>query len=703
MKASASAKGAAGFALILIIIAVMGSFIAASIQTAPAKELPTFNSCSELASAFDKARQQGYGVWGARGSIATGIPMMAAAETGGSGGSDDAKSGAPSAAPQANGDFSTTNVQVAGVDEADIVKTDGTYIYTLSTTERYYDLYFEEGSGTGSLLVIAKAYPADDAEILSETGLGEFYPSEMFINGDRLLLFGATYEEIPVPEPRPMPAGGAAADIAASYPYPYTVPITTVQVWDISYRSEPELVRTIDFEGSYLTSRKIGSDVYFVMNSYPRVYAMPLEGNITADAAESMIPVYRDSSAATPAGEAEFTPACGCVDVSYFEPVQAQRFVTIASISMSDDDAEVTKEVVVGSGENVYSSMQNLYVAESVWPSFWRIMPLGEASDGGETTPTERTVVHKFGLDSGSLSYQGNAEVPGHIINQFSMDEHNGYFRIATTIGRVSRTGEAASANNIYVLDSDLEQSGKIEDIAPGEQIYSARFMGDRGYLVTFKKIDPFFVIDLADPANPRILGKLKIPGYSDYLHPYDENHIIGIGKETVETEDDGPWGGNFAWYQGVKIAVFDVTDVSNPVELHRTIIGDRGTDSEALRDHKAFLFDRGRNLLVLPITLAEIAGDKETLPDNTYGDFVYQGAYVYDLTLENGFDLKGRITHYDSDESFKKAGYYWGGHGLNVRRSLYIGDVLYTISNGMIKANSLSDLSEIKELAIAG
>jgi hypothetical protein len=248
-----------------------------------------------------------------------------------------------------------------------------------------------------------------------------------------------------------------------------------------------------------------------------------------------------------------------------------------------------------------------------------------------------------------------------------------------------------------------MERAGGIEDIAPGESIYSARFMGDRCYLVTFKKIDPFFVIDMSNPMSPRILGKLKIPGYSDYLHPYDENHIIGIGKETVAADDDGsPWGGDFAWYQGVKMAVFDVTDVANPVEMHKAVIGDRGTDSEVLRDHKAFLFDRTMNLLVLPITLAEIK-EKENAEKWSHGDFVYQGAYVYQLTLDGGFDLRGRITHYDDDEAFIKSGYYWGDQGYNVRRSLYIGDVLYTISNQKIKANALIDLADLAELEFGG
>ncbi len=209
------------------------------------------------------------------------------------------------------------------------------------------------------------------------------------------------------------------------------------------------------------------------------------------------------------------------------------------------------------------------------------------------------TGIHKIRLDNGYIEGVADGSVPGWVLNQFSMDESDGYFRIATTTGHA--WGVSTSKNNVYVLDEDLKVVGELEDLAPGEQIYSARFMGNRLYLVTFKKVDPLFVIDLADPTAPRVLGKLKIPGYSNYLHPYDEKHVIGLGKEAVDSE-----GGSFAWYQGVKLSLFDVSDVSNPREVAKLEIGDRGTDSPALYDHKAFLFSRERNLLVIPILEAK-------------------------------------------------------------------------------------------------
>jgi uncharacterized secreted protein with C-terminal beta-propeller domain len=305
----------------------------------------------------------------------------------------------------------------------------------------------------------------------------------------------------------------------------------------------------------------------------------------------------------------------------------------------------------------------------------------------------EKTIIHRISINSGEIKYESRGEVPGHVLNQFSMDEYNGHFRIATTTGSWDMT----SKNHVYVLDMNLDTVGNLEDLAPGESIYSARFIGNRVYLVTFRKIDPLFVIDLTDPYNPKVLGKLKIPGYSDYLHPYDENHVIGIGKETVAAEE-----GDFAWYQGVKLSLFDVSDVEKPKEISKYEIGDRGTDSYALRDHKAFLFSREKGIMVLPILLAEIDEEKypNGVPPNAYGDYVWQGAYVLELTLENGFLLKGRVTHLETDEELEKSGYYFGSP-YSVTRSFYIENVLYTVSLKKVKMNDMDTLEQLGEVEL--
>ncbi len=554
------------------------------------------------------------------------------------------------------GEFSETNIQVAGVDEADIVKTDGKYVYALA----------QEG------LQIVNAYPAEQAELLSTTEYDNFYPSELFIDGDRLLVFGTETYEFTSEVTRP--SGGYDA-------YPYYLDTASVRLYDVSDRGNPELLRQIEFEGTYVTSRKIGDYVYFVINTYPS-----FEEYTCAD----ILPGYREGERQELGYDEGFEPMVACEDVAYIEPLQAENFLTVASISMADSDEEVAKEVVVGSGQNVYASPENLYVAQSSWPDYLYWYEDYEPEE-------ETSVVTRFALDNGMIEYKAAGEVPGHILNQFSMDEYDDHFRIATTVGEVWNT-ETLSQNNLYVLDMDMKVVGALENLAPGESIYSARFMGERGYLVTFKKIDPLFVVDLSVHSNPNVLGKLKIPGYSDYLHPYDDNHIIGIGKETVEAEETLKEERelDFAWHQGVKLAIFDVTDVANPIEMYKEVIGDRGTDTPVLYDHKAFLFDKDKDLMVLPITLAEIEGEPSA--DNTYGDYVYQGAYVYNVTLENGFDLRGRVTHYDDPSVFEKSGYYFSGDE-DITRSLYIDSVLYTLSQARLQANNLENLDRIKEV----
>jgi inhibitor of cysteine peptidase len=228
---------------------------------------------------------------------------------------------------------------------------------------------------------------------------------------------------------------------------------------------------------------------------------------------------------------------------------------------------------------------------------------------------------------------------------------------------------------------------GELNDIAPGERIYSARFMGGRCYLVTFKKVDPFFVIDIANPTAPAILGELKIPGYSDYLHPYDENHIIGVGKDTIEADQ-----GDFTWYQGIKIALFDVTDVTNPTELDKEVIGERGSDSLALYDPHAFTFSRSKNLLVIPIN----EQDGETWGTD------YQ-AYVFHISPERGIVNRGQIAHESRQMEYDEVypGWDYRYHTNQVKRSFYIGDVLYTVSDEMIKANDLHTLGELMSLML--
>ena len=688
------------------------------IPTSQNESLKKFASYDELKSFIQaNSEAQSYGGYALGGAMRETAFMTAAT---------DKSSATPSS------DYSTTNIQVAGVDEADIVKNDGKYIYTVS----------------GNNVVIVDAYPAQDAKIVSQINLSGV--SNIFINGDRLVVFGNQYNDyIDIMPFEKMsvgaagaPTSGATPSIAADimmprYPY-YNTQSSFIKVYDVSDRSQPRLVRNLTASGSYSDSRMIGNHVYAITSEY--VY----NGGVIP------MPYFMEDGIVL----REFP------DIYYFPiPDSSYNYVNIVALNILTDET-ATKTFMMPSSQTNYVSQNNIYLTYQKWASYadfydriidevliptlpqfkqkideirgynisstskyneiQTLMQNYVASLSQDQMSTlqnsmqekmtviqqdiererQKTYISKISVSGSQIDYKGQGSVPGNVLNQFSMDEYNGYFRVATTVGEV---WNGDSRNNVYVLDSELKQTGKLEDLAPGEKIYSARFMGDRLYLVTFKKVDPLFVIDLSNPSDPKILGKLKIPGYSDYLHPYDETHIIGIGKEAVEASDEetGQRNLNFAWYQGVKLSLFDVSDVENPKEISKFNIGDRGTDSEALYEHKAFLFDKNKGIVVIPISLREINRETNPNPEPTaYGDQTFEGAYVLSLDLVNGFGLKGRVTHLN-DTEIAKMGDYWYSSGSQIRRSLYIGNTLYTLSNKMIKANSLADLSEVSMVAL--
>ena len=562
------------------------------------------------------------------------------------------------------GSYSQTNVQVAGVDEADIVKTDGKYIYMVK----------------GSQVIVAEAYPAGAMRIVSRldyTNRG-ITPQEMYIDNKHMVIIGYASSNYRIMA-SDMPEDAVAPISGRSLPPVYHRNMVKAIVCDITNKTDIKQVREVEIEGSYVSSRKIGSSLYLLSNRYINYYpGRPVE---------DPQPLYRD----TAAGDSDY----GLMDYSRINCIPGfvnPNYLLVAGIDLNKPDEKAEINAYLGAGENIYASTQNLYAAVTGYrydnfdPRFGAIN-------------TSQTKVYKFALNGGKVTYSASGEVPGIIVNQFSMDEHKGIFRIATTSGDMWRDDEHTSKNNVYNLDERMNIIGKLEGIAPGERIYSVRFMGDRGYMVTFKTVDPFFVIDLKDPSSPKVLGALKIPGYSDYMHPYDDNHIIGFGKETIELSQSRFGGSDtMAYYLGMKMAVFDVSDVSNPIEKFKETIGGRGTESPLLYNHKALLFSREKNLLAFPVTLMEVKGPEVVDGFPAYGEFAFQGAYVYDLDMTNGFRLKGRITHL-SDQDYRMAGNYWYDSVKNVERLLYIDDILYTMSGRYIKANNLTDLTEINTL----
>jgi len=537
---------------------------------------------------------------------------------------------------------SQTNAQVAGVDELDTVKNDGTYIYTI----------------TNNTVAIVLAYPVTDAKLLAHVSVNGSLQG-IFVDGNRLVIVSQQYTQYLFHYTGSVQPGMGAS--IAVYPIYLNYPQTTsLSIFDISNHSSPVLTTTLVVNGTLAGARLIGDYAYLVATQ----------------------PVYCNGPIMLPESVVNGRALMMGVASVYHSDIAdvAHSFTTVVGINVTQaNPTPAAKIFLIGTSSNIYVSVHQIYLTQPIW------------------SQAEQTAVHRITVDGSSIRYETTGTVSGHVLNQFSMDEFNGNFRIATTgygpspaasTGGVGSTYEQRT--NVYVLDSGLHIIGRLEGLSPGEAFYAARFMGDRAYLVTFQRMDPLFVIGLQDPHQPKVLGQLNVTGVSDYLQPYDETHLIGFGKSSTNVT----WE-NAALFQGLKLSLFDVTDPSHPIDTTNYLVGDRGSDSPALTDHRSVLFDRSLNLLVIPLSIAQ-AQPSATSPWS-YSPIVWQGAYVFSVTVQNGIVFRGGITHLATGQLPS-----WYNSGFFVTRALYIGSVLYTISNNMVKMNSFSDLTELNSVSLA-
>ncbi len=357
----------------------------------------------------------------------------------------------------------------------------------------------------------------------------------------------------------------------------------------------------------------------------------------------------------------------GYDDMSYFPGHVNNSMLYTLGLDLNNLTIEgLDIDTYIGGGDSIYADRNSLYIAlngnSGMWWSNWN----------------ETTDIFSFDLTKGKIDFKASGTVPGYILNQFSMDEYNNHFRITTTRwGSEDVTKGNTTLNNLYILNDELDTIGSVENLAPGETIYSTRMMGEKVYMVTYRQVDPFYVIDTSIPSEPKVLGYLKIPGYSSYLHPYDETTIIGVGMETVMK-------GDRVVNDGVKISLFDVSDFSNPIEKDKVILGKGGSSTDIGYDHKAFLFNKEKNILAIPVRLV----NGEDWNDS-------KDAYVFNFTSEGMLNFRGAISH----RALEKHNDYYYDYDNSVSRIMYDGDDLYTLSNNWLKLNDFDSLESVDSL----
>ena len=636
-------------------------------------------------------------------SYADSAGMPAPAQAGSSRGDDGAK--------QASG----TNNQVAGVDEADFVKNDNQYIYIAN----------------GSSLRIIDAWPAESAhEIANVKVPGE--ARKLFVEGNRALVYSATPRQ-PAPQQEGQSQGQGQSGASSSsgmtagparpggsgectYGYDGCVPSgdgteTEISIFDITDRAAPKLLRSIHSSSSLIAARRIGNAVHTVLGQPSIADGIGWEywsSDLAGAKSEKEINAGYDALIAKNSEKIEkvdvgnvlptWTDSAGSAPETAVYQSSMPDGTALTSLLSIDLVAAPSLKVasVISRPGWIYASADALYMA----------VPHQQISGWGwyeGRTENELSTIHKFSIGTvpSATAYVGTGVVKGRVLNQFAMDDHQGFLRVATTTGRVPSPDVHSTISVFEDKAGKLDVVGQIDNIAPTEDIRSVRFDGTRGYVVTFKKTDPLFVFDLADPRAPKTLGELKIPGFSTYMHMMDDKHLLTIGYDAADK-------GDFAFFTGVILQIFDVGNPADPKLTHKETIGTRGSSSEALTNHLAFNYFAPKNLLSLPMTICE--GGNE---NGSYGtQMTFSGLMVYDTTTTTGFKLRGKVAHPNSssqNDQQNSFGYYdmgcsnwWSNASSEVKRSIIMDDWVFSISTTRIKVNNLNALStDVKELSI--
>ena len=577
--------------------------------------------------------------------------VIGKADNAGSIGIDSVGSTESSSSSSNTKDYSTTNIQVENVDEADIVKTDGDYIYSISED----NVIITDVKDPKQPKVVATIQSEDDD-----------IPEDIILYKDKLVVISTKGNQ--------------------TQRYYYNNRMNTVvKIYNITSREKPVLTKSYEMYEPYYTSRCIDNVLYVISS-----------GNLRKEDDEIVVGYNEDNM------EKEMS-----IDkIKYLKDVKTTKQTLISTVDLNNETADIKLDSYLMNISNAYVSENAIYLLNQKYNNDSKIpikLLFGFKGVFGledyyemDSESGYYTEIYKFDIKE-NVEYKAKTKVKGKTINQYSLDEKDNHLRIALYDNDGSR---------VAIFDEDLKQIGISDNVAKGEKMYSSRFIGDKVYFVTYKTMDPLFVMDLSNETKPKVLGKLKIPGYSTYLHPYDENHIIGIGMETKEIinrNSNGKVISTTAKVVGMKMALFDVSNVNSPVQISSVVIGDSRTTSAILTNPKALLFSKEKSLIAIPVN--NYSQDFEVTSSNNYETMINnytkyskpynaEGYFVYNINVQDGFKLKGVITHEKTN-----ATYYYSNSKL--LRGLYIDNNLHTVSETMIKVNELDSLKAVGELKL--
>ncbi|MFJ8088360.1 beta-propeller domain-containing protein [Lysinibacillus sp. NPDC095746] len=529
---------------------------------------------------------------------------------------------------------STTNNQVEGVEEGDIVVVKDGFIYAVK----------DQG------ITVVNAKDPKKLQLATTIKLKESrYISKLALYDNLLIVIGDEYLE---------KAGTS---------------MSTASLYDISNPNNPKLIREVGQEG-YLNDIRITDDtLYLIGNMFPN-YWMLREQKTPDLKPKTFDSVEGNEYKSLPLEKISILP--NTMDGTY-------SLITAVDLKNGAKTTANTKGYLGGSS-GLYMSDNALYLTTPVYDGN-RVPASGRMMDMIWIPRTTNTQVFKWNIDGTAMNFVGTTEVKGTVLNQYSMDEYKGNFRIVTTEGN-AWDEQKISRNHLFILNENLQELGAVKDLAPGEKVYSARFMGEKAYVVTFKEVDPLFVIDVANPKKPTVLGELKIPGFSNYLHPLDDTHLIGIGYDT-EQRYDAYSKRNFTVTTNMKMSLFDVSDFKNPTEQSTVKIGGEGSYSEVQYNPKALFRNKEYNYFGFPVVLYDAGKGDEIV-------YKGQGAQIYEITADKGIVLKGNIVNKSTGDQYEN----WE---QRVQRVVYIGDALYTVANNEVKSYQLKDFKPLDTLTV--